>query len=48
MRGHWCGGEGGCARKHGGGSAQEERVGVKEKAFRARWGARRERGEADV
>ena len=46
----WCGGEGvqgtlGCAQ---GTRAQEDRIGVEEKAFRAPWGARRERGEADA
>ena len=30
------------------GSAQEECIGVEERAFRARWGARRERGEVDT
>ena len=39
----WCGGEGDCARKRLGSSAQEARIGVEEKAFWSRWGARRER-----
>jgi hypothetical protein len=32
----WCGGEGDCARKRAGSSAEEERICVEERAFRAR------------
>jgi hypothetical protein len=44
----WCGGEGDCARKRAGSSAEEERICMEERAFRARWGARRAHGEVDV
>jgi hypothetical protein len=40
----WCGGEGDCARKRAGSSAEEERICVEERAFRARWGAQGTRG----
>ena len=47
---HWWGGEGvldalGCAQRT---RAQEERIYVEERAFRARWGVRRARGEVDA
>ena len=32
----WCGGEGDCARKRAGSSAEEDRICVEERAFRAR------------
>jgi hypothetical protein len=44
----WCGGEGDCARKRAGSSAEEDRICMEERAFRARWGARRAHGEVDV
>jgi hypothetical protein len=44
----WCGGEGDCARKRAGSSAEEERICMEERAFRARWGARRAHGEVDA
>jgi len=44
----WCGGEGDCARKRAGSSAEEERICVEERAFRARWGVRRAHGEVDA
>ena len=40
----WCGGEGDCARKRAGSSAEEERICMEERAFRARWGAQGTRG----
>ena len=44
----WCGGEGDCARKRAGSSVEEESICVEERAFRARWGARRTHVEVDA
>jgi hypothetical protein len=44
----WCGGEGDCARKRAGSSAEEDRICMEERSFRARWGARRAHGEVDA
>ena len=46
-QGAWCGGEGDCARKRAGSSAEEEHICVEERAFRARWGVRRAHGGSE-